>query len=182
MNLGNTVAGLVIQPSFKLWWNKYHIKISVKGNWLIHDAMVLNDIYNFHNMYCWDTMKFAWHKDFTIYFSDSKVAKKFIKQFKDSIIKIEGIRSHKELAVIQSTDKILRHRLFFNKYRYVTYKYNPGSSWIDKVNNLSMNAKINTTPDRWKSTIYLDNKKDVAKLQLSLGKNEIYKVVTLEEL
>ncbi len=81
MNLGNTVSGIDIQPSFKLWWNKYHIKVEVKGNWLIHDPMVLNEIYSFQNQYCWDTMKFAWHKNYSVYFSDTKVAKKFIRKY-----------------------------------------------------------------------------------------------------
>ena len=50
MNLGKRIAGIDIQPSFKLWWNKYHIKVVTKGNWLIHDAMIMNDIYAFQNL------------------------------------------------------------------------------------------------------------------------------------
>lgn len=183
MNLGKRIAGIDIQPSFKLWWNKYHIKVVIKGNWLIHDAMIMNDIYAFQNLHCWDTMKFAWHKNFTTYFADSKVAKKFIKEFKDSIISVEGIRSPEEYNVVISDTKLLRRQLFFNKYRYMTYKIMPSDKFCDKVQNLNMDARISTTKDRWKTTIYMSNKKDVAKLQLSLGKAEqIYKVVTLEEL
>ena len=183
MNLGKRVAGIDIHPSFKLWWNKYHVKVVVNGNWLIHDAMLLNEIYMFQNKYCWDTMKSAWHKNFTVYFSDSKVAKKFIKTFKDNVIWVGGIRSSEEYNVVISDTKLLRRQLFFNKYRYMTYKIMPSDKFCDKVQNLNMDARISTTKDRWKTTIYMSNKKDVAKLQLSLGKTEqIYKVVTLEEL
>ena len=183
MNLGNTVSGIDIQPSFKLWWKKYHIKVEVKGNWLIHDPMVLNEIYSFQNQYCWDTMKFAWHKNYSVYFSDTKVAKKFIRKFKDSIISAQGVRSQEEYNVVISDTKLLRRQLFFNKYRYMTYKIMPSDKFRNKVQNLNMDARISTTNDRWKTTIYMSNKKDVAKLQLSLGKAEqIYKVVTLEEL
>lgn len=183
MNLGNTVSGIDIQPSFKLWWNKYHIKAEVKGNWLIHDPMVLEEIYKFQNQYCWDTIKFAWHKNYSVYFSDSKVAKKFIRKFKDSIISVQGIRSQKEYNVVVSNNKLLRRKLFFNKYRYVMYKYWPEIYWLNKVNKLNMDARVSTHTDRYKCTIYLGNKKDVAKLQLSVGNTEdIFKVVTLEEL
>lgn len=183
MNLGNTVSGIDIQPSFKLWWNKYHIKAEVKGNWLIHDPMVLEEIYKFQNQYCWDTIKFAWHKNYSVYFSDSKVAKKFIRKFKDSIISVQGIRSQKEYNVVVSNNKLLRRKLFFNKYRYVMYKYWPEIYWLNKVNKLNMDARVSTHTDRYKCTIYLGNKKDVAKLQLSVGNTEdIFKVVTLEEI
>jgi hypothetical protein len=182
MNLGNTVSGIDIRPSFKLWWNKYHIKAEVKGNWLIHDPMVLEEIYKFQNQYCWDTMKFAWHKNYSVYFSDSKVAKKFIRKFKDSIISVQGIRSQEEYDVITSNNQILRRQLFFNKYRYVAYKYWPNIDWVKKVSKLSMDAKVTHTGDGWKSTVYMTNKKDVAKLQLTVGNSEIYKVVTTEEL
>jgi hypothetical protein len=128
-------------------------------------------------------MKFAWHKNFTTYFADSNVAKTFIKKFKDSIISVEGVRSPEEYNVVISDTKLLRRQLFFNKYRYMTYKIMPSDKFYDKVQNLNMDARISTTKDRWKTTIYMSNKKDVAKLQLSLGKTEqIYKVVTLEEL
>ena len=177
MNLGNTVSGIDIQPSFKLWWNKYHIKAEVKGNWLIHDPMVLEEIYKFQNQYCWDTIKFAWHKNYSVYFSDSKVAKKFIRKFKDSIISVQGIRSQKEYNVVVSNNKLLRRKLFFNKYRYVMYKYWPEIYWLNKVNKLNMDARVSTHTDRYKCTIYL------GKLQLSVGNTEdIFKVVTLEEL
>ena len=183
MNLGNTVAGIEIQPSFKLWWNKYHIRVTVKANSLIHDAMVMDDVYKFMNQYCWDTMKCAWNKNFTVYFADSKVAKKFIKTFKDTIISAEGVRSQEEYNVVVSNNKLLRRKLFFNKYRYVMYKYWPEVDWLNKVNKLNMDARVSTHTDRYKCTIYLGNKKDVAKLQLSVGNTEdIFKVVTLEEI
>jgi hypothetical protein len=183
MNLGNTISGIDIQPSFKLWWNKYHIKVVIKGNWLIHDAMVMKDVYAFQNLHCWDTMKFAWNKNFTTYFADSKVAKQFIKKFKDDVLSVEGVRSQKEYDVIISGTKILRRQLFFNKYRYVTYKYWPNDVWVKKVNKLNMNAKVSHAGDYWKSTVYLGSKKDVAKMQLATGgSEEIYKVVTLEEI
>ena len=183
MNLGKSVAGVDIQPSFKLWWNKYHIKVVIKGNWLIHDPMVMKDVYAFQNLHCWDTMKFAWNKNFTTYFADSKVAKQFIKKFKDSVISAEGIRSQEEYNVIASNNKILRRQLFFNKYRYVTYKYWPNDVWVKKVNKLNMDAKVSHTGEGWKSTVYLGSKKDVAKMQLATGRSEeIFKVVTLEEI
>ena len=65
----------------------------------------------------------------------------------------------------------------------MTYKYYADNKFIKKVENLNMDARVNTSYDGWKCTIYMSNKKDVAKLQLSIGQTEgIYKVVTLEEL
>ena len=182
MNLGKTVAGVKIQPSFKLWWNKYHVKVTVKANALIHDAMLMADVYKFMNQYCWDTMKGAWNKNFTLYFSDSSVAKKFIRMFGDEIVSAEAVRSQEEYDVITSNNQILRRQLFFNKYRYVAYKYWPNIDWVKKVSKLSMDARVTHTGDGWKSTVYMTNKKDVAKLQLTVGNSEIYKVVTTEEI
>jgi hypothetical protein len=46
-----------------------------------------------------------------------------------------------------------------------------------------MNARVSHAGDYWKSTVYLGSKKDVAKMQLATGgSEEIYKVVTLEEI
>ncbi len=183
MNLGESIAGVHIKPSFKVWWNRYFLKIEIKGNNLIHDAMLIEDIYKFLSEHTWHEIKFAWNKKFTIYLSDLYVSKKFINQFHKYIDNAQGIRTQEEFDVVTSRDKILRHKLFFNKYRYVMHKYYPDSKWTNKVKNLSMNAKVRAYSDGWKTAVYLGNKKDVAKLQLSLGKAEqIYKVVTLEEI
>ena len=183
MNIGKTVAGLKIEPSFKLWWNRYYLKVEVRGNNLIYDAMLMKDIYKFQEDYCWHTMKFAWNKNFTIYFSDDSVGKKFIRRFYTYIIKAQGVRTQDELDVINSDNKLLRQKLFFNKYRYMTYKYYADKKFIKKVENLNMNARVNTSYDGWKCTIYMSNKKDVAKLQLTIGtKGYLKKVVLTDEL
>tara|TARA_B100000902_G_C27205201_1_gene861243 strand:- start:192 stop:743 length:552 start_codon:yes stop_codon:yes gene_type:complete len=183
MNISKTVSGVKILPSFKLWWNKYNLKVEIKGNHLVHDAMLIKEIYDFQNNYCWDTMKFSWNRHFTVYFADNSVAKKFITTFSEYILKAQGVRTQDELDIINSSNKLLRSQLFFNKYRYMTYKIMPSNDYCHKLENLNMDARISTTQGRWKTTIYMSNKKDVAKLQLSLGKTEqIYKVVTIEEL
>ena len=120
-----------------------------------------------------------------VFFTENPEYTHFIKQFKDSIIKIEGIRSHKELAVIKSTDKILRHRLFFNKYRYIFTTFNPNTKLVSKMKKIIHNAdaRLSIDRDRWKHTIYLGSKKDVAKLQLTIGtKGYLKKVVLTDEL
>ena len=50
------------------------------------------------------------------------------------------------------------------------YKYWPEVDWLNKVNKLNMDARVTHT-DRYKCTIYLGNKKDVAKLQLTVSQH-----------
>ena len=56
---------------------------------------------------------------------------------------------------------------------------------LDKMKKIINNAEARLSIDRdyWKHTIYLGNKKDVAKLQLTIGtKGSLKKVVLTEEL
>ena len=44
MNISKTVSGIKIQPSFKLWWNKYNLKF---------DKYVSNSIINERDFAFW---------------------------------------------------------------------------------------------------------------------------------
>ena len=63
--------------------------------------------------------------------------------------------------------------------------FNPSSTVVNKMKKIINNAEARLSIDRdyWKHTIYLGNKKDVAKLQLTIGtKGSLKKVVLTEEL
>ncbi len=186
--IGNKVSNTTIHPSCKLWWSKYHYKVTLQGNRLVHDAMVMRDMDDFHlNVVFkeWDSIKNVWNRNLTYYFKSADVCKQFINKFEEHIIKAEGVRTQEELDVINDDTKILRRRLFFNKYRYVIHEVMPDKQRVEKYKKLlgSMNARFFDDSTNWRYYIYLAHKKDVAKLQLTLGKiDNVQKVVLLEEI
>jgi|TARA_R110001592_G_scaffold51456_9_gene158240 hypothetical protein len=183
--IGKRISNVDVEPSYKTWWNYYLYKVTIKGNHLLHDAMMLRDF----QVWLYDntigSTKWMWHNDINIYFDNPGDCKDFVANFKDSIINVQGVRTQKEYDVVESTDKILRRRLFFNKYRYIFTTFNPNTKLVSKMKKIIHNAdaRLSIDRDRWKHTIYLGSKKDVAKLQLTIGtKGYLKKVVLTDEL
>ena len=183
--IGKKISGVNVEPSYKTWWNFYLYRVTIKGNRLLHDAMMLRDlqIWIFDNTI--GDCKFMWHNDINIYFNNPGDCKDFVAKFKNNIMDVQGVRTQEEYDVVESKDKILRRRLFFNKYRYVFTTMNPSNSVVNKMKKIINNAdaRLSIDRDHWKHTIYLGNKKDVAKLQLTIGtKGYLKKVVLTDEL
>jgi hypothetical protein len=183
--IGKKISGVNVEPSYKTWWNYYLYKVTIKGNRLLHDAMLLRDL----QIWLYDntigSTKWMWHNDINIYFDNPGDCKDFVAKFKSKIIDVQGVRTQEEYDVVSSVDKILRRKLFFNKYRYVFTTFNPSNTVVNKMKKIINNAEARLSIDRdyWKHTIYLGNKKDVAKLQLTIGtKGSLKKVVLTEEL
>ena len=46
MNISKTVSGIKIQPSFKLWWNKYNLKVEITGFDKLKTTKVFVSVFN----------------------------------------------------------------------------------------------------------------------------------------
>ena len=183
--IGKRISNVDVDPSYKTWWNTYLYKVSIEGNRLYHDAMVLKELYSWLFDNTIGNYKFQWHNDMSIYFDNPGDCKDFVAKFKDSIINVQGVRTQAEYDIVESKDKILRRRLFFNKYRYVFTTFSPSNKLVNKMKKIINNAdaRLSIDLDHWRHTVYLGDKKDVAKLQLTIGtKGSLKKVVLTEEL
>ena len=120
--IGNKVSNTTIHPSCKLWWSKYHYKITLQGNRLVHDAMVMRDMDDFHlNVVFkeWDSIKNVWNRNLTYYFKSANVCKQFINKIKIFNHFSNTIKHFSFQVLLKNKLQQLLQAIFFILRRYI---------------------------------------------------------------
>lgn len=154
-------------------------------------AKFLNEIRSSDSEYWFkhghDIFRQRWEKDRTIWFTEADHLKDFVEHFHRFIKRVCGPREELEADVLQDTDVALRPNLWLNKYRYKIeftpeyYSRRSDSSELSKQKFASCLKRLGgrcgkkeyfaDTYRGWrtKRILYVDNKKDLGIVTLSLG-------------